>query len=37
VIGSTLVVKGSQGRPALEFQLLGDRFSADGRVYRRSN
>lgn len=37
VIGSTLILKGSQGQLAFELQLLGDRFSADGRVYLRSN
>jgi hypothetical protein len=36
VVGSTLILKGSRGQMAFELQLLGDRFSADGRVYVRS-
>ncbi len=37
VIGSTLVLKGRQGQMAFEVQLQGDRFSADGRVYLKTN
>jgi hypothetical protein len=37
VIGSTLVLKGRQGQMAFELQLGGDRFSADGRVYLKTN
>ena len=37
VIGTTLVTKGRQGQMSFELQLSGDRFSADGRVYLRTN
>jgi hypothetical protein len=37
VIGSTLILKGSQGQLTFELQLMGDRFTADGRTYLRSN
>ena len=37
VIGSTLVTKGRQGQMAFELQLQADRFSADGRVYLKTN
>jgi hypothetical protein len=37
VIGNTLVIKGRQGQMAFALQLAGDRFTADGRTYIRSN
>lgn len=37
VIGSTLVTKGRQGQMAFELQIQGDRFSADGRMYLKTN
>ena len=37
VIGGTLILKGRRGQMAFELQLMGDRFSADGRIYVRSN
>jgi hypothetical protein len=37
VIGSTLVVRGRQGQATFELQLMGDRLTADGRTFLRSN
>jgi len=37
VIGSTPVLRGRQGQMSFELQFMGDRFSADGRVYLRAN
>jgi hypothetical protein len=37
VIGSTLVVRGRQGQTTFELQLMGDRLTADGRTFLRSN
>ncbi|MGH7644675.1 MAG: hypothetical protein ACREMR_03720 [Gemmatimonadales bacterium] len=37
VIGTTLVLKGRQGQMAFELQLGGDRFTADGRQYLKTN
>lgn len=37
VIGNTLVLKGRQGQMAFQLQMAGDRFTADGRTYVRSN
>jgi len=35
VIGTTLVLKGTQGQQTFEIQILADRIIADGRVYLR--